>query len=91
MTIQPLHSLFQSRTRYGEIAIGLSSIEGNSSAISGYLLGLEVAAAVCRSHIVSAAMKFGEKSVGVRVGRADLCCIEREIRRTKRSADEGAA
>ena len=50
-------------------------------AAAGYLTGLEIGAAVCLSHIASATRKFGAKSDGVRIGRADLCCIEREIRR----------
>lgn len=50
----------------------------------GYLVGLRVAEAVCRSHIASAERKFGPRSQGARIGRADLCCIIREIRRITR-------
>lgn len=84
MTISLNHTLFQNRTDLSALATGRSSLKSDSAMMRGYLLGLEVAAAMCRSHIVSAAKKFGTKSDGVRIGRADLCCIEREIRRVKR-------
>ena len=77
------HKLFQSRTDWGALAAGRNCLGENSDMLRGYLLGLETAAGACRSHIVSAAKKFGEKSSGVKIGRADLCCIQREIRRTK--------
>lgn len=79
------HRLFKSRSDYGYLAQA-SSVESDPAVARGYLPGLEIAAAAIRSHILSAARKFGPSSSGVRVGRADLCCIEREIRRTRAKA-----
>jgi hypothetical protein len=81
--IEPDHRLFKSRTDFGSLAIERDVMAASSDIMRGYLLGLETAAAVCRSHIVSATEKFGPASSGVKIGRADLCCIQREIRRTK--------
>lgn len=77
------HKLFKSRSNLGMLAAERQILAVSPQALRGYLLGLETSAAACRSHIISAAQKFGAKSTGVRVGRADLCCIEREIRRTR--------
>lgn len=79
------HAFFKSRTDYGVLVGGRLALSGNETMARGYLLGLEIAGGICRSHIISAAEKFGAKSSGVRIGRADLCCIEREIRRVKLS------
>lgn len=59
------------------------TVLADPKAAIGYLTGLEIGAAVCRSHIASAIRKFGVKSEGVRIGRADRYCIEREIRRVR--------
>jgi hypothetical protein len=80
------HKLFKSRTDHG-LYRARETVKDNPEALRGYILGLEVAAGVCRSHIVSAAEKFGERSEGVRLGRADLCCIERELRRSRSNED----
>lgn len=84
MQVAPDHKLFQSRTDIGRLAVAIKAMADNPVMLTGYLLGLEICAGVCRSHIVSAAEKFGPKSSAVRLGRADLCCIEREIRRVKK-------
>lgn len=82
------HRLFKSRSNMGYLASGHANLDSSEEKIAGYILGLETAAAACRSHIVSAAVKFGEKSEGVRIGRADLCCIEREIRRARANSTQ---
>lgn len=83
MTLGADHRLFRSRSDFGYLAVGRQAVSGNAEMLRGYIFGLEIAAAACRSHIVSAAEKFGEKSDGVRVGLLDLYCIEREIRRQR--------
>ncbi len=74
------HKPFRSRTDYGTIAARETTLT-NPDALCGYILGLEVAAGICRSHIISAAEKLGPKSDAVKIDKADLYCIEREIRR----------
>lgn len=83
MNVPPDHRLFKSRTDYAVLVAGNEAMRDSPAMLQGYLLGLETAAAACRSHIISASEKFGPQSSGVRIGRADLCCIQREIRRAR--------